>query len=233
MALLERVYSFNDSVSKMTQKDKTIEALMTDAIKGSQVLPENDTSDMTTAELIAEMTALKKQIEKQRSVIVSLKKDAMSDPLTGIANRRVFDKELKKSIAIAKRYNRKNALLMVDLNKFKEINDEHGHVAGDNVLVFVAKLLLKNTRQSDVVARIGGDEFCVILNEISSPSDAEDRADKLTRMISTTPCSIGGGKEISVGVSIGYKVFNGDADPLSIIKHADSHMYAEKDMSHA
>ncbi len=218
----------------MSKRDKTIESMMSAAIEGSQIVSEDMSADgVSTADLIAEMTSLKKQIEKQRSIIVSLKKDAMSDPLTNLANRRVFEKELKRSIAVAKRYNRQNALLMVDVDKFKEINDTYGHVAGDEALVFIAKLLTKNTRHNDVVARIGGDEFCVILNELSCEEDAAERARKLTQIISENPCKLSDGTSFYVNVSIGYQIFNGNSEALNIMQHADSSMYNQKDISNS
>jgi diguanylate cyclase (GGDEF)-like protein len=216
----------------MATNEKTIEYMMSDTVGGSQIVEESlEKAGLSTHELISEMKSLKKQIEKQRTVIVSLKRDAMSDPLTDLVNRRVFEKELKRSISVAKRYKRQSALLMVDVNKFKAVNDTYGHVAGDKALVFIAKTLKKHTRHNDVVARIGGDEFCIILNEVSNKADAAERARILTKLISKTPCKIDDNTEINVSVSIGYQIFDGNAEALTIMQHADSSMYSEKELS--
>jgi diguanylate cyclase (GGDEF)-like protein len=216
----------------MSNEKTTIENLMSDKVEGSRIVEEDlANANLSTHELITEMDALKKQIEKQRSVIVSLKKDAMSDPLTNLVNRRVFEKELHRSISVAKRYGRQSALLMVDVNKFKEVNDTYGHVAGDKALILIAKILRKHTRHNDVVSRIGGDEFCVIMNEVSSPADAAERARVLSEIIANTDCVIADGKTINLSVSIGYRVFNGEDDALSIMSHADSNMYEKKEIA--
>lgn len=216
----------------MKTNDKTIENMMSEQIEGSQIVEENiEKANFSDSDLIAEMVSLKKQIEKQRSVIVSLKKDAMSDPLTNLVNRRVFEKELQRSISVAKRYNRTSALLMVDVNKFKEINDTYGHPAGDKALVFIANTLKKHTRHNDVVARVGGDEFCIILNEVSNSADAAERAAILTGIISSGVCEINEDTSFQVSVSIGYQVFNGDDIALDIMQNADSDMYKQKALS--
>ena len=126
--------------------------------------------------LMNQLMNLEVKVRDQERIIADLEKDARTDVLTGLANRRVFEAELKRSVAAVRRYKRLSALLVLDLDGFKSVNDQLGHMVGDEVLVHVAKLLKQNTRPTDVVARLGGDEFCVILNEVRSKADAERRA---------------------------------------------------------
>jgi diguanylate cyclase (GGDEF)-like protein len=113
--------------------------------------------------LAAEVDALAAQLEVSRARISELEARIDIDPLTDILNRRGFERELKRSLAYVKRYGTSVALVYVDLDGFKPVNDHHGHAAGDTVLKAIAAALVRNVRASDVVARIGGDEFAVLL----------------------------------------------------------------------
>ena len=104
-----------------------------------------------------------------------LEASADTDPLTGVFNRRGFDRELKRSLAYVKRYWTRAALICVDLDSFKPVNDRHGHAAGDAVLTAVAAALTRSVRASDTVARLGGDEFGLILWNLSE-ADAASKA---------------------------------------------------------
>ena len=98
------------------------------------------------------------------------------DPLTDIFNRRGFERELKRSLAYVKRYGTRAALIYLDLDGFKPVNDRHGHAAGDAVLKAVAAMLARKVRASDVVARIGGDEFAVILWNLEGHAGGSESA---------------------------------------------------------
>lgn len=177
--------------------------------------------------LIKEVQALQKRLQQQESTIETLKEDAATDPLTNLANRRVFEQNLERSLAAATRYGRTHALLMADINDFKQINDTLGHQTGDAVLKHIARLLEQNTRPTDVVARIGGDEFCIILNELKMAENGEQRALDIMEVISQTPY-IGPKNTVPVQISIGCHAFGADDRLEDIIQQADEKMYAQK-----
>ncbi len=136
--------------------------------------------------LAAEVDALAAQLEASRARISELEARVDIDPLTDVLNRRGFERELKRSLAYVKRYGSSVALLFIDLDDFKPVNDRHGHAAGDAVLKAVAAALTKNVRASDVVARLGGDEFAVLLWNVNAP-DAAAKARSLEAAIYATP----------------------------------------------
>ncbi len=156
-----------------------------------------------------------------------LNKMAYFDSLTGLPNRNVFIDRLNQLINNSKRCNRMFALLFLDLDNFKPVNDNFGHDAGDKLLCEVAGRLSDCVRKSDTVARIGGDEFNIILSDLSSIKDVEIVARKIITQLgepfdfSEFTCSI--------GVSIGISIFPSDgADLETLIKNADTSMYVAK-----
>ncbi len=179
------------------------------------------------AKILSEFKELKARYEEQQALIEMLERDAKSDPLTGLANRRTFEEELERSLATARRYARHHALLVIDVNDFKSINDRLGHQMGDDVLKHIARLLRQNIRPTDVAARFGGDEFCVILNELRALENAEMRASAIAEIISRTPC-IGQKHTVHVGASVGVCVFGADDEAGDIFQRADANMYEQK-----
>jgi len=153
---------------------------------------------------------------------------AYHDPLTGLANRINFEEYLKHALNIAKRNNSYLALLFIDLDRFKVINDTLGHDIGDNVLLAVATKLKKVLRESDFIARWGGDEFVVILENLHTASDAALVAKNIINALQT-PLTIQKHKLLTTA-SIGISLYpdNGN-DAQTLIKHADSAMYLAKD----
>ena len=200
---------------------------MTDKTRTAQLLQQAQNGQVDAKALAAEIAALQLQLEKQDQVIKTLEKDTVTDPLTGIMNRRGFETELNRTLANARRHGRLSALLFVDMNNFKAINDTFGHFAGDEVLCHVADLLKANIRETDVLARVGGDEFCIILNDIRSQKDAETRANILAHFIQSSPVHFEG-ERIWIEASIGSTCFNKEDDMIEVISKADSAMYAKK-----
>jgi diguanylate cyclase (GGDEF)-like protein len=151
----------------------------------------------------------------------SAEEDAMVDELTGISNRKAFDRRLDLEWRRAARYGRSLGLMVMDLDGFKQVNDIEGHAAGDRVLRAVAQSIDKRMRDTDLVARIGGDEFAVIC-----PETGINELMSIRRQLGEQAT---GGLEESVGLSIGVAEYvPGDEDATSILARADESMYRVK-----
>jgi diguanylate cyclase (GGDEF)-like protein/PAS domain S-box-containing protein len=149
------------------------------------------------------------------------------DQLTGLFNRRRFDEELKRELARAGRYAEHSAVLSIDVDNFKGINDSAGHAAGDSVLCHVARVLGQRSRASDVVARLGGDEFAVLLSAVGE-REARSAAEHLLAEIRSSPAAYGG-RPFRVTASIGVATFESDdATAGEVLVNADLAMYAAK-----
>ena len=152
---------------------------------------------------------------------------ATTDPLTGLPNRRALDQALFETLQRSARFGRQGALALIDLDGVKQVNDELGHEAGDQLLRIVATRLAASTREVDTAARIGGDEFVVLLSEYQMTEGAETFAGRLLQSIST-PCKIGG-EIIEPSASIGIALFpDGAINPRDLLQLADEAMYEAK-----
>lgn len=152
---------------------------------------------------------------------------AFHDGLTGLPNRDLFRKELSKAITDARFMKKRVAVLFLDLDRFKTINDRLGHFIGDELLILVAKRLERCIRDSDVVCRMGGDEFTAVLNRIHVPDNAGAVASKMIDSMAM-PFNIQG-HELRISTSIGIAVYPEDGDDLdNLIKNADAAMYQAK-----
>jgi diguanylate cyclase (GGDEF)-like protein/PAS domain S-box-containing protein len=166
-------------------------------------------------------------VSAARAMSMQMTHSAQHDVVTGLPNRMLLNDRITQSIALARRNNRSIALLFLDLDHFKYINDSLGHDIGDDLLLCVSTRLLAGVRGSDTVSRQGGDEFVVLLSEISHPEDAVTSARKLLFSISTA-CSIGG-HDLHIDGSIGISIYPTDgADAETLIKNADTAMYHAK-----
>jgi len=150
---------------------------------------------------------------------------ATHDPLTSLPNRYLLMDRIKQATSLANRNSDSFALLFIDINEFKKLNDLQGHIQGDKYLIYLSDLLLNNLRSSDTVARFGGDEFVVILNEIHDHDSARIVADKLTKIVYDLADPINHTLTASIGISI-YPKDGVDAETL--IQAADLSMYAVK-----
>ena len=148
------------------------------------------------------------------------------DPLLDILNRRGFERELKRSLAYMQRYGAAAALVDIDLDGFKAVNDRHGHAAGDALLKATAGELIAHVRASDVVARLGGDEFGVLMWNAAVPQ-ATVRAHELETRIACLRLAHGAA-QLSVGASAGVTALRADLDVARAIDAADKAMYARK-----
>ena len=170
----------------------------------------------------------KKYLSKLKDAERALRKSAFLDPLTGLANRLLLMDRFEVAMRHARRSRKQFAVLMLDLNKFKAINDTHGHAAGDKVLLTVAQRLVSIVRESDTVARLGGDEFALIVESITERAQLEALGHKLVEVVSQ-PLTLESGETVSVGASVGYAWYPKDGDNLrDILDVADQAMYTCK-----
>jgi diguanylate cyclase (GGDEF)-like protein len=176
--------------------------------------------------LAAELERLEAQLEQSRARIADLEAKIDVDPLTELLNRRGFERELKRSVAYVKRYGTSAALIYLDLDDFKPVNDRHGHAAGDAVLKAVSAALSAQVRASDVVARPGGDEFVALLWHVSGP-EAAAKAAALEQAVYATPVHWGS-STLVVGASAGIALIGALDTPAELLARADAAMYARK-----
>ena len=151
---------------------------------------------------------------------------AVTDPLTGLLNRRGFDREMERALATARRYRDIGVLIYVDLDGFKPINDTLGHSAGDEVLKRVAQILAENVRDSDRVARVGGDEFVALLTRTEREGGLA-RAEALDTLINSALVSWEG-RMIPIRASFGFQLYGADDDSGTLLARADEAMFAVK-----
>ncbi len=155
--------------------------------------------------------------------------EARTDALTGLYNRREFDARLAEEHQRARRYAKPFALMMLDIDFFKRVNDDYGHAAGDAVLKTLAGIFKKQFRDVDTVARYGGEEFTVILPEISG-TIAKEVAERVRRAVAATPFQLPDGREIGLTVSIGVSCYpNCAGAPREVLEGADQALYVAKE----
>ena len=191
-----------------------------------EVEPSKPRSRPPATRLAAEVERLAAELEASRVRITELEARVDVDPLTETLNRRGFERALTRALAYVKRYSVNAALIYIDLDDFKPVNDRYGHAAGDAVLKAVAAALTRHVRASDVVARIGGDEFVVLLWNLSD-SAADAKAAALEATVYATPVRWGS-STLVVGASAGVAIVGPLDTPAGVIARADAAMYARK-----
>jgi len=169
-----------------------------------------------------------RDITERKQAEQEIRKLAYHDILTGLPNRSLLRDRLQQALAQARRHDRSLALLFLDLDRFKDVNDTLGHDAGDILLKMVAAKLNSCVRQSDTVARLGGDEFVILLTSVKNECDPAIVAEKVLRLLSE-PFELNG-KEVFTSTSVGISMYPHDAtDADSLLKHADMAMYEAKE----
>lgn len=180
----------------------------------------------TLLSLSAEAEDLRRQLQEARARIASLEKLVDEDPLMPVCNRRAFVRELTRMMAFAERYGVPGSLVYFDVNNLKQINDAYGHAAGDAVLMQVARILVESVRATDVVGRLGGDEFGVLLVQTDKIL-AERKANELAIRIEKRPI-LWQGQTVPVSVAFGFYSFSGGENANVVLDKADREMYRRK-----
>jgi diguanylate cyclase (GGDEF)-like protein/PAS domain S-box-containing protein len=174
-----------------------------------------------------EVHGASRDVSERRRQQARIEHMAQHDQLTGLANRALFDSHLEQALAEARRDRTRLALVYLDLDRFKPVNDDHGHGVGDRLLQAVAQRMLAGLRESDIVARIGGDEFVILLRGIENAEFAILAADKVRHALEL-PFQVDG-HELTLSASLGIALYPDDGrDEVTLLHHADNALYAAK-----
>ncbi len=179
--------------------------------------------------LIEEVDKLRQELRASRARLEHLEILADQDTLVPVANRRAFIREMSRIMSFSQRYGSPSGMLYFDINGMKAINDTYGHTVGDKALLKVAHALLENVRESDLVGRLGGDEFGVLLAQADEET-ANEKAAMLAQAIAETPL-IWERAEIWLSVAYGIYCFKPGEDVGTALTNADKAMYAHKQRS--
>lgn len=176
--------------------------------------------------LLREVEALRREVAILTTANAELERVAVRDTLTPLFNRRYFMTQLDERLERLDRYGAHAAILFLDIDGLKTVNDRHGHSAGDFLLVHAAMILSTHIRASDVAARIGGDEFALILEEADEPT-ARAKAEQLAQMLADSDCDYDGAT-LPVRASIGLTVLQPGDRAEDVLSRADADMYTAK-----
>lgn len=177
-------------------------------------------------ELMGEVDSLRREVSGLRERLRESEELADRDPLIPVLNRRAFVRELSRVIAHGRRYGDPAGLVYFDIDNFKQVNDAHGHAAGDAALQYLAKLVLGHVRETDIVGRLGGDELGLILVR-TDEATAKSKALSLSDLVARQPLRFGCAK-ISLSISVGAVAFTGEDAPDDALARADRAMYEAK-----
>lgn len=193
------------------------------------VISINDITDLKQALLAAQSSRaeLAQEIERRRALEAELRQLSLTDDLTGVGNRRAFNRRLGQEIHKAQRYGSVFSIIAVDIDHFKSINDRFGHAAGDEVLMAVAAIFSDSLRRDlDMVARVGGEEFMLLLPE-TDLGGASDLAERLRRRLAAMPVALAE-QRVRISASFGVKQFDRTCDPERLTIEADDALYRAK-----
>jgi len=176
--------------------------------------------------LMAEVDRLRQELDAMKRRLNTAEAEADQDGLLPVLNRRAFVREMQRIMSFGDRYDLAASLIYVDLDGFKAVNDTHGHAAGDAALLHVANLLIANVRESDVVGRLGGDEFGVILAK-ADLEQAQGKAGSLAKIFETQTF-VWNGKALPLSFAFGVCMFQKGESVGDAMANADRAMYASK-----
>jgi diguanylate cyclase (GGDEF)-like protein/PAS domain S-box-containing protein len=196
---------------------------------GTQIFLENSVSPLRNKEgKIIGFRAVSRDVTEHKQYEQKLAEMATHDSLTGLPNRTLLSDRLTMGLALSRRSGNRLAVLMLDLDKFKAINDTMGHAVGDQLLKSVAERLTSVTRKSDTIARIGGDEFVLVLPQVSQPTNASKLAQRILDVFRKP--LVFDGHQLNITTSIGIAVYPEDGKDMEILlKNADTAMYLAKE----
>jgi diguanylate cyclase (GGDEF)-like protein len=187
---------------------------------------QSESDEVRLTSLIEENERLHAALLEMRKRIAELEQLADTDTLTPLPNRRAFLRRLESVVQYAARHETPAAVLYIDLDGLKRINDDHGHHIGDAVLLHLARLLTDSLRATDMVARIGGDEFGLILDHLSE-ADATAKAKALSDYVSAQHVDVGAAT-IAIRVTIGLAMVRAGESVAALVERADAAMYANR-----
>jgi diguanylate cyclase len=175
----------------------------------------------------AQMATLGETVRKLGDELATVRREGERDPLTRVFNRKALDAYLERTVEMYRAFRQDMCLVMIDVDRFKEINDSCGHVVGDQVLREVADVIARVfLRKTDFVARFGGDEFAVVLRE-TAPEDVLPLADRVLARVRAASLAAGG-RRVALSVSVGAAAIEAADDPTSWLERADRALYAAK-----
>lgn len=177
--------------------------------------------------LLAELSRLRAEVARLETRVEELDKLANMDSLVPVANRRGLIVQLDRMIARYERHGTPAALLFVDVDGLKALNDAFGHAAGDAALIHLTELMVSSVRQTDLVARIGGDEFAILLDHADEKSAQETAARLAERVAGCEFCFEG--RCLPLSIAIGFTLVEAGDSPVAVLDRADEAMYREKD----
>jgi diguanylate cyclase (GGDEF)-like protein/PAS domain S-box-containing protein len=195
-------------------------------LHGVSTVPGPDGAPAWYAVSAQDITERRRAEQELRELTASLSEQAVRDPLTGLANRALFEERLRGALSRDARAGGATGVLFLDLDGFKDVNDRYGHAVGDAVLRVVADRLRAAVRPADTVARLGGDEFVVLVDGATEAG--------MATLVERLTCAVEEklhvrGVDLQVGVSVGRALANeGAADPAGLVSRADSEMYEAK-----
>lgn len=225
-AIIFSVWMFRAYVIKPISSK--IELLKILAEENTDIVIPNTDKNNEIGEMARAIEFFRLTIIVRKSAEEEIIKISVTDPLTGLDNRKRFDERLDESIKMATRTKSHMACLMIDLDKFKPVNDTYGHAAGDEVLKTVSRRLTTISRDTDFVARLGGDEFAIIATAVDDAKNIEILAKRIVDQLSL-PVYFEG-NDLKIGGSVGISVFPEDGDNAKdLCKKADEALYASKD----
>lgn len=222
---LESASSVNELKQKINSKLDYVSSLLTEY--ASRRGEESQSLKRRVDDLQNQIVSLEMEAESARQSLARQREKLLRDPLTGIANREAYTLRIADEYARWRRYQRPLSFVVADIDEFKSINDSFGHGAGDKVLILVARLLRQQLRESDFIARVGGEEFAILLPE-TALSEAKVAVEKLRNAVADSPLNFRS-KPLQLTCSFGLTQFTGDDTAESVFNRADRALYKAKD----